>query len=306
METTEALRKRISQRAAQTSDLRTLIEHYLRYSSESEDHSKWTIRPKASRFNSFSSFCERIGIQDVYEINHYIIEAYFEEYSQNHKISTTNKMRQVLKTFIRWLDEYKEMTPPIRPESIKLRREEDQLPVALDLILVKRVIALADHAQDSLMIELLLQAGLRIGELVRLSVADLIGTQVYIEGKGEQKRVVFITEQLAIKIRGFIEETGRLPHDPMFQNVYEGYGDRMSIGCARTRVQRCFLNVAGIHMVPHWLRHTFAVSLLRAGCDIVTLKKLLGHKHIETTMIYLRLFDAQVQESYSQYSRVFA
>ncbi len=59
--------------------------------------------------------------------------------------------------------------------------------------------------------------------------------------------------------------------------------------------------LAGVDMHPHQLRHTFAITLLEAGCDIVTIKELMGHEDINTTMQYLRVTNKFVKDSYKKH-----
>lgn len=52
---------------------------------------------------------------------------------------------------------------------------------------------------------------------------------------------------------------------------------------------------SGVYFAPHMLRHTFGTQMAMGGCDIVTLKDLMGHSHIETTMIYMHIFFEHAQ-----------
>lgn len=54
----------------------------------------------------------------------------------------------------------------------------------------------------------------------------------------------------------------------------------------------------GVHVYPHRLRHTCATQLLNAGCRITSIQRFLGHKKLNTTMIYARAHDQTVAEDY--------
>src|SRR5690606_31400769 len=113
-------------------------------------------------------------------------------------------------------------------------------------------------------------------------------------------RTVYISEKLASKLRDFMNENNHYPHDYLFQNLYKGYGQKMTVGTARLRIQKEFLK-HGIKMFPHQLRHTFAVTLLRNGCDIVTIQKLLGHADIQTTQVYLNVENSFLRERHKMF-----
>jgi len=62
----------------------------------------------------------------------------------------------------------------------------------------------------------------------------------------------------------------------------------------RTYGQRC-----GVPITPHQLRHTCATLLLNAGAPILTVQAILGHRNIDTTLGYARLYDGTVAAHYS-------
>ena len=49
--------------------------------------------------------------------------------------------------------------------------------------------------------------------------------------------------------------------------------------------------LVGVYVTPHMLRHTFATQLLNSGCKVTSIQMLLGHKRLNTTMIYARVHD---------------
>lgn len=65
----------------------------------------------------------------------------------------------------------------------------------------------------------------------------------------------------------------------------------------RDRVQAAGERV-GVKLSPHRLRHTFATQLLNAGCRVTSIQKLLGHRRLNSTMIYARVHDRTVAEDY--------
>jgi hypothetical protein len=59
-------------------------------------------------------------------------------------------------------------------------------------------------------------------------------------------------------------------------------------------------NRSGVVVTPHQLRHSCATLLLNAGAPILTVQAILGHKHVDTTLRYARLYDATVSSDYYQ------
>jgi hypothetical protein len=67
--------------------------------------------------------------------------------------------------------------------------------------------------------------------------------------------------------------------------------------CLFSRMRDCGKRL-GVHVYPHRLRHTCATQLLNAGCRITSIQRFLGHKKLNTTMIYARAHDQTVAEDY--------
>lgn len=271
-----------------THDLASLAAQFIKHGYESRGHAKDTMKTRQTHIKQFVQYCAFNQVSSVESINLLVIDNYFAEYQRTHAKSTANTGRRILKVFLNWLSEYKEIHVRIRPEAIRLVKEPDALPQAISRDIIRKVIVSSQNKQDKLIIAIFSEAGLRIGEMARLSVEDVHGSAIKIHGKGERDRIVYITEELARTLRRHIE--GRHPFDPVFYNETLNKGDRMSIGTIRLHVQKCFAH-EGHKVKPHQLRHSFAIALLEAGCDIVTIQRLLGHKDVTTTQKYLRVTD---------------
>jgi site-specific recombinase XerD len=131
-------------------------------------------------------------------------------------------------------------------------------------------------------------AGVRVGELVNLQVADIHSQRMLIrvQGKGFKDRYTLLSPRLLEELRGYWREYR--PQVWLFPNR-KGNGP-ICIGS----VQKAFESLksrAGVqhgHGI-HCLRHSFATHLLEAGVDLLTIQKLLAHRSLSTTMKYLHI-----------------
>jgi site-specific recombinase XerD len=200
---------------------------------------------------------------------------------------------------------------------VKPLKESTRLPrdVPLDQLRILRheieKDAAANHAgirrmgvMDRAWFLLMLHSGLRTGEIRRMRLSDLDtstllsagleGRRVRIEqSKGLKDRIVCLSKATVDALRAYLDMRGRMPTDHVFtyrhQPLSESYcGQRL-----RTYGKRC-----GLHVTPHQLRHTCATLLLNAGAPILTVQTILGHKHIDTTLAYARLYDGTVAADY--------
>ncbi len=173
------------------------------------------------------------------------------------------------------------------------------LPKSLTEEQVGRLLASPDTAtvlglRDRAMLETLYATGLRVSELVGLTLSqvNLDAGVVRVVGKGDKERLVPLGEEAVAWLDGFLED-GRSPlvrgndTDAVFPT---------SRGAAMTRqafwhnIKR-YAHAAGIggNLSPHTLRHAFATHLINHGADLRVVQMLLGHADLSTTQIYIEV-----------------
>jgi integrase/recombinase XerC len=150
-------------------------------------------------------------------------------------------------------------------------------------------------SRDRAAIELLYAAGLRVGELVALDLADLkLGERlVRVRGKGRKERLVPFGRPAAEAIEAYLPvrrqwRQGKPDDDePLFVNQR---GGRLSDRSVRRQLDQAVCRTAALnHLHPHALRHAFATHLLEAGMDLRAIQELLGHSSLATTQLYTKV-----------------
>lgn len=154
--------------------------------------------------------------------------------------------------------------------------------------------------RDKTAIHLLLETGIRVGELVAIELADisLANRSIVIHGKGNRQRLVYLPQRgLVQKIKQYMAWRRSLPirSEKLFVDAKGS-----SISTPKVRVSlRNLAKAAGIsrHVTPHMLRHTCATQWLESGLDIRYVQRLLGHHSISTTEIYTHVSDQGLREA---------
>lgn len=281
--------------------IESLSGEYIQHGYEDLMLSKWTMTTRKTHMKQFVFFCTVNNLIDVTEVDNRAIDLYFREFTKSHNQSTANTARRILKSFFTWIESYKELPIKVHPDAIRLVKINNNAPCGVNRVDVLRAIQAAKHKQDALMIAVTFEAGLRISEVVSIKIKDISPQQIQVVGKGSIERTVYITERLSSVLFAYIKSEGLTDDDRLFRPVYHNSTlSYLTITSARRRMKRCFEDV-GIDMHPHQLRHGIAIDLLKSGCDLVTIQKVLGHEHISTTMIYLRVDDKHLREQYSKY-----
>jgi len=190
-------------------------------------------------------------------------------------------------------------------------KDHDELPVVLTRGQVMRLLEHVRLRRYRIPLKLIYCCGLRLSECLNLTVHDILGADgklVVRGGKGGKDRMVPLAPTMLDDLRRY----WAIHRNPVlvFPNVGRGAcGPHQVAGRMRqatapmphSSLQRLLvearkqLDIPGAS--PHSLRHSFATHLVEAGASMHTLQALLGHKNINTTMIYLHLTHRSEQDS---------
>ena len=190
-------------------------------------------------------------------------------------------------------------------------KNEKKLPTVLSKEEVWRMLKVAKLLKHRILIGLLYGCGLRCLEVRSLRLADLDFDRKQlkvVQGKGKKDRYIPLSEHL---IRGLVKYIhAEKPQDFLFGPVNGRAGGDFDSRYSQRGVQWAVKQVskeAGIKkdVHVHTLRHSFATHLLEDGMDIVTLKNLLGHENLETTMEYLQIAQLPTQRIFSPLDTLF-
>lgn len=156
--------------------------------------------------------------------------------------------------------------------------------------------------RDRALLLLAIQTGLRVSELIGLRRTDLVlgtGPHVRCTGKGRKERRTPLTKQTAAVLRCWLQECGSDAADPIFPNARGNALSRDGVEHILTKhtkvAARECPSLSRKRVSPHVLRHTAAMSLLRAGVDRSVIALWLGHESVETTQMYLNA-DLELKE----------
>jgi integrase/recombinase XerD len=162
-----------------------------------------------------------------------------------------------------------------------------------------------DGMRDAAMLELLYATGLRVSELIRVRLDDLVMDAGFLRtiGKGSKERIVPFGDSAKATILAYIESARPSLDKRSDPHLFlSRFGRPMSRQSFWMKIVR-FAREAGIraHISPHVLRHAFATHLLENGADLRSVQMMLGHADISTTQIYTHVSRARLQRMYETY-----
>jgi integrase/recombinase XerD len=174
---------------------------------------------------------------------------------------------------------------------IKIPRMKNRkrLPVVLSLQEVRSLLASVDNLKHQVLLTTIYSGGLRLGEAIHLTVADIDSSRMMIRvqrGKGNKDRYTLLGEKtlqlLRLYWKAYHPDSWLFPSKDPTQPL---------TGSSVQRVFKKALHKAGIKKKAsvHTLRHSFATHLLESGTDLYYIQRLLGHSAASTTSVYLHI-----------------
>lgn len=281
------------------------IEEFIDYLRFEKKYSENTISSYKRDLNKINSYLKK----DFIKLTKADIQKYIQDLSKNKNSNTISRTISSLKSFYKFLEinKYTNTNPLTTIISPKTARKlpkvlsEEEVNKLLDINLNNDF----DY-RNKAMLELMYSSGLRVSELINLTVndVDLKNSLVRIFGKGSKERIVPLNDYATEALNNYI-----LYHRPkLFKQKESNYLFLNNHGNQMTR-QGFFKTLKKIakekgiksELSPHTLRHSFATHLLKYGADLRSIQELLGHSDISTTQIYTHITNEMLEKNYHEY-----
>jgi integrase/recombinase XerD len=183
-------------------------------------------------------------------------------------------------------------------------KKERRLPNVLSFSEVGKLFKATTNMKHRMIFKTAYSGGLRVGEVAGLNVSDIDSCRMTIrinQGKGKKDRYTILAQELLPQLQDYY----RIYRPQMW--LFPGSNKDKPINCAT--IQRVFKTCkqkAGIQkpVTPHGLRHSFATHFLEDGGSLIKLQQLLGHRHLQTTMIYVHVQHSDFSKVISPFDRM--
>ena len=299
-------------------DFECVTQRYLN-NLQVNHYSPQSLAAHQYRLCFFFRFIQAQNKQRLDEIEHLDV-INFLVYLRNYKSKTTGKplrgasinaIAGALRTFFEYLFAHdlllKDLTAAI-PAQTRAHELPKHILSHEEIKSICAVIA-ADRFigyRDRLIMEILYNSGMRIHEALGLKTGDIDfpARSIRVKGKGRRERVVPITEALYSFLINYLHRVR-----PYFIKEFNADYLILTIAGKQMSVQnmikrfRSYGREAGLscHLTTHMFRHAFSVHLLKEGCDIVFISRLLGHQQLQTTEIYTQIENRELRSKLKRY-----
>ena len=278
---------------------------FLRHLRSVRNYSPQTLRAYRSDLQGFVRFLEARGRGSA-RVDPLAIRAFVADLgARERKRSTMARKVSALRSFYDWMRrEGLGQDNPAR--DVSTPRLERKLPRFLDREEVERLLETPEDgsllgARDRAVLEMLYATGMRVSELVGLTVHDVHPTdnEMRVMGKGSVERWVYFGERARQALERYLtarRQLARRASEALFVNRGGGALTDRSV---RRLVERHVTRAALRRKIsPHGLRHSFATHLLDRGADLRAIQELLGHASLKTTQRYTHVSTEQMMVVY--------
>lgn len=284
------------------------VDDFINYCIFEKGLSDKTRESYSSDLIVYMGFLRERGIDNVLDIRSDDIKDFLKMRYESEKTTTIAHNLTVIKNFHSYLvrqgivmEDVSQFIdrPKLRktlPKTLSVSDIDDLLDIDLKT---------AFDYRNKAMLELMYGAGLRVSELVSLTIHDIDMTNciIRIMGKGSKEREVPLGEYSIYYLRLYLDRRVDLLKDKGCDKLFLN-----NHGLGMTR-QGFFKNLKQLlkekglntEVSPHTLRHSFATHLLNRGADLRSIQEMLGHADISTTKIYTHVSNEKVIKDYNKY-----
>lgn len=285
------------------------IEGFITYLKDVEKKSDNTASSYRCDLSKFAEYFSVRGIADINTLGSGELEGYIASlHAKDFKAATISRNIASIKGYYDYAVHNGEVAEN-PAHTLKAPKIEKKLPQILTTEETDKLLAQPGNTtpkgmRDKAMLELLYATGIRVSELISLTVPDVnLKTSILTCHEGDKKRQIPFesnAKEALIKYLRFGRERLLAGNnsDILFPNCNGSTMSRQGFW----KLLKAYGKAAGIEseLTPHTLRHSFAAHLIENGADIKSVQEMLGHSDISTTLIYTKLTSNPLREEYEK------
>lgn len=285
------------------------LNDFKRYLIVEKKSSENTVQSYMRDLGQYFDYCN-ISSFDIYSADVNVLRAFLEHLSALGKSEATrSRMLASVRCFYRYLlSKGKVKNNP--SDGIKLHKIEPKIPGVLETNEIMLLLSQPNgndykSIRDKAMLELLYATGIKVSELIELSVSDVNLQIGIIHMRHSRKERIVPLYPAAVKalmnymvnVRPFIVMDG--DSDNLFTNMNGQPMSRQGFW----KIIKFYSSKAGIkkEITPHTLRHSFAAHLIENGAQLKDIKEMLGHSDISSTQIYAQFIKDKYTQAYTKF-----
>lgn len=293
-----------------------LLERYLHFCSSHQGHQPATRKTRGLWIKKLGIFLDQQGLRDLGSLSVRHLDSFLLEQARHLKPRSLNVVVSSLRSFLRYL--FLRNTIPndlARQVAKPMRFSADLRPKYIPWKKIQELLAAIDREdlvgkRDYAMIALMVHHGLRSREVASLRVADVDledRSMLLASRKAGPAQQLPLSPPTVEALRDYLKSRPESAHPEVFLRVFaprHPLGESVKV-TVRLRLLR-HLGAAIPRHGAHLLRHSFAKALLDRGAKLHDIGALLGHRNLESTLVYTRVATEDMREVADNYAQLIA
>lgn len=284
-----------------------MLNEYLEYLEYEKHYSKYTIDNYGRDIEEFLKYLEKENINylklEYSDIRIYL--GYLKE-EKHEKATSISRKLSALRSYYNYLCNNNKIKTNLF-NLISSPKKEQNLPRYFEYNELEELFKVSQlntplGQRDRLILEIMYATGIRVGELVKIRLKDINRSErtILIHGKGSKERIVnygeYASDILTMYLNDGYLKLNKFASDSLILNNNGRTITERGVRYILTNL----IKKTSLHknISPHLLRHSFATHLLNEGCDILSVKELLGHESLSSTQIYTHITNDRLKEIY--------
>ena len=285
------------------------IQHFISYLHNVKNTSNNTELSYKRDLLKVCRFLNEIGIDDVKKVSHANLTSYIAFLEENKfAVATVSRNIASVKAFFHYLKKEGVIEEDVS-ESLKSPKIEKKLPDILGMDEVVRLLEQpggesSKEIRDKAMLELLYATGIRVTELITLTISNVNLQMNYIVCKDlhKERLIPFGAEAKSALSNYLSNARSNMVEDETSDVLFANCSGKPMSRQGFWKLIKYYAKKAGItaDITPHTLRHSFAAHLVENGADLRSVQEMLGHSDISTTQIYANMNHNRIREVYAK------
>lgn len=285
------------------------IYEYLQHLQIHRGRSENTLLSYKADIIHFINYLKNIHVLSINGVNDIIIKSYLLQLHQSGRASSTiSRNAASLRSFFQYLVE-KQIIEKNPVKDIQTPKIDRKIPSVLSIEEIEFLLTIPDTSspkgmRDSAILELLYATGIRVSELINLSLEDVNFSIGYLHCRGKKERIIPLGKKSIEALTQYIQKSRtQFIKDEKELHLFVNSNGKIISRQGVWKIIKCYTQHLEIDKVisPHVFRHSFAVHLIEQGADVYAVQEMLGHADVSTTQVYSKNANYKIKEVYIKY-----
>ncbi len=286
-----------------------LLESFVMYMTGTRENSYNTVISYKRDIAKYIDYLKENGIKTPLKADKMTVVTYLLQMKKSGKAAATvSRSLAALRAFYGYIissgEKIKDPTLNISPPPLDKKEPEFLTAAEAELLLSQPKSSETRGIRDKAMLELLYATGIKVSEIIELTVDDINLKQGFLRCRTKtHERVVPMGRKAVSAVKTYLDKAR--PKLVSYDSVKYLFLNRNGTKMSRQgfwKILKSYGRSAGIkkEITPYAIRHSFAMHLLQNGADLEAIRQLLGHTDISSTQVYEKIMDTRIKQVYEK------